>query len=247
MLRRFVLVLGLIWVCGASAAAQEAFELELFTKENDRREQLLRVEEASRKAPESLQRIYEECLSSPLPSTPTNVLQTITVTWFSDEYRLDIWRHACSATDSAVLIRMTPETPSVFFCGANFILVQGGLPYIVTLLDDPASFLGVCNYFTDPTTVILTNGSAARTFDDDAAFTLVIDSPSGQQQLAISSFPEGQPPPPAGGVATYSFQTSTLSIPVVEIPGVGYFQLNLSLIPGTSPLQFIYQSHVQLQ
>lgn len=122
------------------------------------------------------QAISATCLPGGFPSATTPPVVTGAGIFFSDQFRVDVWRVPCEDGSGAValLLRATPLTQAPFVCSSNFDMIQNGQQVNGTIRQTPSDF-GFCSDLLVATTFSLERISGAA-FDNKAAFTLVIDN-----------------------------------------------------------------------
>lgn len=169
------------------------------------------------------------CGSAPLPTTPSG--PTTTTTWddgSNGAATVTSWRIPCSATDSMVVLTLTPATGSgAFICPPDMTLLQsGGLQTSSFYFrPDPPTSGSFCNYVIAPVSVALfPNSSTPAAFDFDQGFSIDYNG-STHQALPISAFDPAAysltPPPGPDSVnlfvqgANVQYQNCTVSSSVV--------------------------------
>lgn len=181
-----VVVLGVVADAGASEVSRE-------------RIQLAEAEALSllSNAPPTL--MANSCGSAPLPLAPIG--PTVSGTWYTGSQNANslsviAWRLPCSATDSMVVITLTPTNGAPFVCTSRFSLLQtGGLIASSTnfwLNPDPGTINSYCGDLLAPITLAFDpRSSMPANFDMDQGMTIVFDGgigSVGNQQLGMFAY-----------------------------------------------------------
>lgn len=120
------------------------------------------------------------CVTTPITTTtvgPTWSLEYATSS--SERVRATVWRTPCSgANDAQLLITYTPVAGSPFVCSSGTFLLQGGQQADALLTNSPNTAFkpSQCGELFVPATFAVDQRSGAWVFDDDAAFTVILDT-----------------------------------------------------------------------
>jgi hypothetical protein len=126
------------------------------------------------------------CLVGALPtSAPSDavVQAAIGQSWlttggWTQNYTVKYWRQTC-ATDtskSAVLLRISFTGGKMFACSGSFKAIQGGRTFnSFRIKSSPTSVSSQCDYIYTDQTFVLDQWTINDNFDEQAAFTVVID------------------------------------------------------------------------
>lgn len=136
------------------------------------------------------------CGSAPLPTTPVG--PTSSVVWRASNsdspVNATIWRIPCSATDSMVVVTLTPSpgATSPFICYTSITLLQaGGLQTTAfNLRTDPPTSSNICRSVVSTVTAALVPTVATpAAVDFDQGFSLDYDgTSSGHHVVAVSAY-----------------------------------------------------------
>lgn len=136
------------------------------------------------------------CSSAPLPTTPVG--PTSSVVWRASNsdspVYATIWRIPCSATDSMVVVTLTPSpgATSPFICYTSITLFQAGWLQTTAfnLRTDPPTNSNICRSVVSTVTAALVPTSATpAAVDFDQGFSLDYDgTSSGHHVVAVSAY-----------------------------------------------------------
>jgi hypothetical protein len=178
------------------------------------------------------------CLPGGFPATPTPPVISVTGYYFDESFYVDVWRVPCqdASGEVAVLLRVTPITPSPWVCSINFDFVQGG-EHIDGRLLLPGSDAGFCGDVSEATT-FSHERVLGPPLDNKAAFTVVIDPvtasrqpiqlevPAYASQLGMAVVSTGCGPCSAGQLAQFHLRVENPGPPVtvelktgIRLPG----------------------------
>lgn len=163
------------------------------------------------------------CVSGTYPTSPTPPSYSDTIKWGrSESAAITVWRQPCAhnRAKSAVFFRVVPNN-APFICSSSFSVIQNGVQYDSAKLTNRSGGSSFCDSLFVSSTFLLDQWSHKAPFDEDQAFTLIHDGPSGgNTSLNVSAY--SQTAPPSGDDITMS----------LEVPVQGAVYSGVSSVQG---------------
>ncbi len=197
-------------------------DINQVSQQNDRHENLLRIEAAQHLSSGNASAQGSEvgaaatgyCVQPPFPSVPTGTVYQATVTYVGGVSNVKVWRIGCDATNSNVLVRVEPVTQSPFICSSSLKVLQNGDQYDARLAESTSSSSSFCDDLLVPKTFLLGQWSFDVQFNDDAAFTIVW----GNANINVGAYSGQAAGCAQGGISRFTPATGIVDIPSVELP-----------------------------
>jgi len=141
------------------------------------------------------------CLTLPLPTVPLSPNFPLQLFNGDDHTAATIWRQPCQdgSGETAVLLRLTAQTPNPHVCSSRAAIVQGGIrrdAMFATSASGSPPFPTFCDDVFGPTTVILLSEFNQLDYDEQAAFMLIYAGlPTTSVEVPAAVVPPAVPTP----------------------------------------------------